>query len=286
MTNLYALIRNNQELDLQRIPLDANVQREINDAFVEQSINMVAERDEIPYSGDYKADIDEVFSIGDYELPIQIQEALSNPLDNDVFNINNYDGKIIAIVSRVDDAENSFIGFQNFDTRKVINRGLSLWLSDNVYGRYNEKGISIPQKMDVLFKDGKIYFQSFVIANRILDLSTFFEDATEEDLDTFIDNDSLEFEDSVGFRDDLTSTLKKKLHFIVKSGIMDNVESSIIYQKAKDMDVEFELNEDENKILIPRDKNKAKELIQLLNEDYFISLLTQTKYVTNSKRRK
>lgn len=286
MINLFVLIKNNGEMGLQRIPLNANVQQEINDDLIDQSINVLAEKEEIPYSGDYKASSDEVFSIDNFEIPNQITEALNNTLDVEIFDINNYEGKISAIVSKSDDAENNFIGFQNFDTRKVINRGLSLWFSNDVYGRYNEKGISIPTKMDVLYKDDKIYFQSFLLANKILNLGSFMEIATQEDVDTFVENEVFEFEDAVGFRDDLTSTMKKKLRLIIQSGLMDHVDSNTIYCRARDMDVEFELNDDGSKLKIPRDKKKTKELIQLLNEDYFISILTATKYITNSKRRK
>ncbi len=175
MINLFALIKNNDEMGLQRIPLKANVQQEINNAFIDQSIKMLAEKEEIIYSGDYKASSDEVYSIENYELPNEITLALENILDAEIFDINDYEGKISAIVSKSDDAENDFIGFQSFDTRRVINRGLSLWFSNDVYGRYNERGISIPAKMDVLFKDNKIYFQSFVLANRILNLRFIYE---------------------------------------------------------------------------------------------------------------
>lgn len=273
-------------MELQRIPLRANVQQEINDAFIDQSINMLAEKEEIPYSGDYKASPDEVYSIDNYQLPNQMTDALNNALDAEIFDINNYEGKIAAIVSKSDDAENNFIGFQCFDTRKVINRGLSLWFSNDVYGRYNEKGISIPTKMDVLFKENKIHFQSFFLANRILNLGEFMEIASQEDVDTFVENEVFEFEDAVGFRDDLSATIKKKLRLIVQSGLIETIDSNTIYQRAIEMDVEFELNEAGDKLKIPRDKSKVKELIQLLNEDYFISILSETKYVTNSKRKK
>lgn len=286
MINLFVLIKNNNEMELQRIPLRANVQQEINDAFIDQSINMLAEKEEIPYSGDYKASPDEVYSIDNYQLPNQMTDALNNALDAEIFDINNYEGKIAAIVSKSDDAENNFIGFQCFDTRKVINRGLSLWFSNDVYGRYNEKGISIPTKMDVLFKENKIHFQSFFLANRILNLGEFMEIASQEDVDTFVENEVFEFEDAVGFRDDLSATIKKKLRLIVQSGLIETIDSNTIYQRAIEMDVEFELNEAGDKLKIPRDKSKVKELIQLLNEDYFISILSETKYVTNSKRKK
>ncbi len=110
--------------------------------------------------------------------------------------------------------------------------------------------------------------------------------ATQEDVDAFVENDAFEFEDAIGFRDDLTSTIKKKLRLIVQNGLIDSVDSSTIYQRAREMDIDLELNEEGNKLKIPRDKNKVKELIQLLNEDYFISLLSETKYITNSKRKK
>ena len=273
-------------MELQRVPLRANIQQEINDAFIAQSINMLAEKEEISYTGDYKASADEIYSIDDFELPNQIISALNNALDAEIFNINNYEGKIAAIVSKSDDTENNFIGFQNFDTRKVINRGLSLWFSNDVYGRYNEKGISIPTKMDVLFTDNKIYFQSFVLANRILNLGDYMEAASQEDIDKFMETEAFEFEDAVGFRDDLTTVTKKKIRLITQSGLLDEIDSSIIFERAREMDIEFDLNEEDGRIKIPRDKNKVKDLLLLLNEDLFVSLISATKFVTNSKRKK
>ena len=283
MINIFALVQR-ETIHLLRIPLNAQVQAELTGMFIEQVTNFTAEKEQIDYSGDYKADPEEIFRIQEFPIPPSITNGVQNPMALEILDINDYDGKIISIVASSTDGNNPFIGFQYFDTRKLLNKNYSLWFTNEMYNKIDDKGITIGSKLDLLITGTTLFFTSFSIANRVLDLSNYMQIATDEDLDTFVDSDLFEFEDSVGFRDDLTVTMKKKLRIIVQSGIIEEIGFQAIYEKAQELEIHLELNEYEDKLSIPRDRNRAKDLIRLLNEDYFISILKGTKYLTNSKR--
>ncbi len=283
MTNLFALVQR-ENLELLRIPLNAQVQGEVTGMFVEQAANFIGEKEQIDYNGDYKTDPEEIFRVQDFPIPQCITEGVQNPMALEILDINDYNGKIVALVGSSTDDNNPFIGFQYFDTRKLLNKNYSLWFTNEMYSKIEDKGLTISNKLDLLITGTTLFFSSFSIANRVLDLSNYMQVATDEDIDTFVANDLFEFEDTVGFRDDLTVTMKKKLRIIVQSGIIDEIGVNAIHQKAQELEIPIDLNEGNDKLSIPRDRARAKDLIRLLNEDYFISILRGTKYLTNSKR--
>ena len=283
MVNLFALLKGT-DISMLRIPLSADVQTEVTNMFVDQVTNFLADKEQIDFQGDYKSDPEEVFRITDFNLSQVILDGCDDPISLDVLNINQYQGRIVALIANSTDNNNRFIALQNFDSRKLLNRKFSLWYTDERYNRINDRGITVAEKIDGLFVNNALFFSSFTLASRMVDLTAYMMEATEEDVTEFIDSNLFSFEDATNFRTDLTRTMRKKLRIIVQSGIIEDIGVDAIRSKAEELELSIELNDNQDRVVIPRDKKRINELIRILNEDYFFSIFRGTKYLTNSKR--
>ncbi|MBK8518753.1 MAG: DUF4868 domain-containing protein [Saprospiraceae bacterium] len=283
MINLFALLKHNEQTSLQRIPVRENIQNEINQMFINQAATFIAGKERIAYQGGYKADPEEIFEIAQYEFNVDFLNDLQNPLNLEIFNINEFEGNIIAIIAS-STGNQPFIGFQYFDSRKILNKKYALWYTDELYGKIEDKGLTLSSKLDILYSGNSLFFSSFTLASRILNLSNFMEEATEEDVDNFMANPSFEFEDTVGVRDDLNSTTKKQLRLLVQSGVLNDLSVVDIHEKSQFMEIDLETNDNGNRIIIPRNKSLVQDLIRLLNEDYSRGIFTNNRYLSNSKR--
>lgn len=204
-------------------------------------------------------------------------------MNYDVLDIQNLKGRIKGVY--VTFVQNGYIQiyFQVFDTRKIIaNRGIPLFNNNGTYSRIENKGIVIHNNLTLVYKEGDLYFRSYFNARRVVPLAEYYVEATNEDVEQFSSVKMLSFEDQIGFTEDLNSNLRKKIKLIQQRGVLANLTLVDFQHQAKQFDIEFIY--ENNQIKIPRDKGYVKRLIKFLDEDYFITPLTNRRCITNSKR--
>lgn len=63
--------------------------------------------------------------------------------------------------------------------------GLNLFFDKNSYNSISTNIISVPESYHILLKDGTLYFSSCKIASEILNLSDYYRQSTESDLENF-----------------------------------------------------------------------------------------------------
>jgi hypothetical protein len=179
---------------------------------------------------------------------------------------------------------NSKIGFQLFDNRKIINPSkFSLIYDSKTFSRLNSNGITISNTIDVLFDNNQLLFVSYHNASRIFNLSEYYREASDAEIDNLRNSDVIEFSQDID-NNQFDSIMRKKLFLIKKNKVVDivksNFEAIISYAKDTGMDEYFK----DEKIFFPSDKKKLKRLINFLNDDLFKSPITNLIYETNSKR--
>ena len=84
------------------------------------------------------------------------------------------------------------------------------------------------------------------------------------------------------FSENLNSNLRKKIKSIQQRGVLENLTIQDLQNQANQFGINFDY--DNGQVSVPRDKNYVKRLIKFLDEDYFITPLTNRRCVTNSKR--
>jgi hypothetical protein len=281
--NLFAITEDNNEETIYRIPLSQNVQGEVNNLFTQLTIGFFNEKEIIQFDGNYNASSDELFVIENYPLNQEITNSAQNAINYEILNIENLNGRIKAVFATYSNNGQTEIYFQVFDTRRIIaNRGIPIFNDNGTYTRFVNRGIVILNNLTGVYKDNNFYFNSYFNARRVVDLTEFYQEATNEDVEEFSNQALLNFADQNTFVEDLNSNLRKKIKSIQQRGVLQDLNINNLQQQANQFGIEFQFNN--GQLDIPNDRTYIKRVIKFLDEDYFITPLTNRRCVTNSKR--
>ncbi len=289
IANLFALL-DDEQTPVRRIPLTSNFQQELSEFFTQQQQTLIADRQAIAFTGSYNVDSSEIFQIEDYPLPEVISNALSNPLNNPILDLNTETHRIKALFAGNWTDQQQAVSFQVFDTGKLLSKGWTLIGSGDTYKKLEEPGLVLQDKLTAYYGDGNLLFTSYHNTKRFLDLSDYYAAATDTDLDSFAENDLFEFEDQDTFKGNADSIIRKKIALLQKNNVLDDLSINDIETVANDLNQhvadEHKINIATNngKLVIPKDKKQLKELIRFLDEDYVTAPLTKRRCLTNSKQ--
>jgi hypothetical protein len=227
--NLIALMKNGES---KRIVTSGDLQTEITKYFEEIGSSFKEGKEIIPFDGSYTVGDDEIFIIEDFPIDDRVSESIQNPLTLDILDVKQDCKEVQAIYCGECKPSNKVIHFQTFDTRKVLAQKFTLINSSNTYSRLNDPGIILGSKIDVQFVDGNIYFLSYHNARRVLDLSQYYKEATDQDLESFSEDDLFEFEDKDWFIENSDSTIRKKVALLQKNNVLSKL--MILKQRHRD----------------------------------------------------
>ena len=195
---LFALV-DDVRTPVRRIPLTADLKRQISSLFSEQHQNLLNNKKSIEFSGSYNVDHDEIFLIRDYPLPETVSQAVSNPLNCQNLDLGVETHNIKALFSGVWTDELKQINFQRFDSGKLLKQGFTLIGRGDTYRKLEDPGLILQDKLTAYFKDGSLFFVSYHNTKRFLDLSKYYREATDTDLDAFASSELFAFEDQASF---------------------------------------------------------------------------------------
>jgi hypothetical protein len=280
--NLFALV-SDQDNPVRRIPLSGNLQGEITEFLIKQKENFYTDQQKVDFSGSYNAAEREVFRIQGFPLNQEIIEAVANPLRFDNLDLTEEKHRIISLFTGKRRNQQKFIAFQVFDSRRIISKGFTILHSGETYTKLENPGLTLGHKLTALFQENELLFYSYHNTRRFLDLSDYYKEATDTDLDDFASHDSLFVDDKETFMRNADSMVRKKVALLQKNNVLASVSVNDIKTSAKQYDLDMKTRNG-NKIVIPRDKKKLKDLLRFLDEDYFTTILTKRKCITNSKK--
>ncbi|CAM3201992.1 hypothetical protein STFE110948_05925 [Streptobacillus felis] len=239
----------------------------------------------IEFAIDYKPEIDESFVIDNYELDADIKEIIANPIGVETLSINESELNRIKAVFIVEKLENGKyeIIFQKFQKSQILkNRFINLFFTpDNLVIEKNP-GITITNSVDCYFLENKLYFKKYYIANQILDLTRFYREATDKDLDIFFNYYEIPVEDTQKFKYNIKKWMRHKIAIIVDNKILEKYDLEYIKNRAAIFGIDIELKE--NRIIFPKESKKQKEIIKFLLDEIYRGSLTDEIYETNSKK--
>lgn len=283
--NVFALVKvgENNQTEIRRIPLSQNVTRTITEFYSSGVHSLMEGKEIIDFNGNFTPDEEQLFRINNFPLQEDIISSLNNPILHEVLNLQNFRGTIFALYTKLNlDGIDHFV-FQHFDSRKIIsNRGISLFLNQETYSRVDTKGITISGNLTAVLTENQLYFNSYFNTKKIFNLTDYYQEATAEDITTFLVNPIFNFQNVANFDNHLDSTVRKKIKSIQLSGVLNQINVQEIIVMANNFGIEL-TSDDQDKLIIPDDKNSLKNLLRFLDEDYFITPITSTKCMTNSK---
>ncbi len=277
--NLYAILKDDS---VKFMSLSSDIQNEIV-GFVEIKTNIL-KKEIVEFDGQYIPENEEILEIKNFELPFDVD--FDNPLNLEQVTMSDIDS-IKSVVINMPDA----IGFQCFDGRKVIEPSkLNLLLRQNTFSKVEDKGVTIDERLDVIYRksDKSLLFQSYHNAKKIFDLSNYYREATENEINDFFE--SSVFSDIPDALDaSLDSRLKKKIFLIKKNKILKSLENESVFDSvakiSKNIGLDGNFNKETRTIELPANKKELKRLISFLNEDLYKSPISQIILEANSKRK-
>ncbi|GEM_PF-118562 len=281
--NLFALVKEHNQTVIKRIPLSQDIQVAISNFYSDGINDLILDKELIEFNGNFKPDGDQVFYIDNYPLDAEIVNSINNPLAYDILNVENFEGNIFAVYTNLVLDGTSYYLFQHFDTRKIIsNRGISLFYSQDTYTNIDRRGISISGNLTAVFTNNQLFFNSYFNTKKIFNLSNYYQEATADDINAFKANALFSIENNDDFDLHLNSTIRKKIKSIQLSGVLNGINVQNIIALAVDFGINLTSDEN-NRLNIPNDKNAIRDLLRFLDEDYFITPITSTRCMTNSK---
>ncbi len=273
---------------IRRISLNAALQADVASLFEEQRESFLRNKQPVIFSASYKVDLDELFIIKGFTLSEAISGAIQNPLTCPTLDLNG-DLSLKAIFSGKWDSTTKMVYFQSCDARKLLKKGFTLINAKNTYTKLVDPGITLSNKLTAIYDNGQLLFDSYHNTKRYLDLSNYFREATDEELDKFLSTSLFKCEDVELFKSSADSIIRKKIALLLSNNVLDDVTISELNNAARELNSavaeEYRINleiEDE-KLVIPKEKRVLKELIRFLDEDYVTTPITKRKCLTNSK---
>lgn len=271
----------------------------------------------MPLKQDVKAAIAELFRVQEHEFFQGIEEEIRfdgmyRPEESELLYINNFDdvdGLKAAILrpqgfqeftlksGSLESIKAIFTGYikngairvllQGFDRGRIINaNGFSLIHTDSGFGKFDDGGLTLDNKLTAIIEDDNLKFSSYHYLRQIFDMSAYGKEATDQDLKVFVQNSALQFSDPQIFLDGADSWVRRKVVLVQQSGILDYCAANKLAATAKFCDLHIQLagTPGQERIVIPADRQEVKQILRFLDEDYFQSPQSMTKYMSKSRR--
>lgn len=270
--NFFAILKDNS---IKKINLVQAITLDIRSIFIDNAkLILNSDTEEILFDGNFRIDGDEVLYV-EMQLSEYLIEARDNSIGIDMLDINQDDIKALFWI------ENDVYYFQNFDKRKLLQNKNVIFYSNNTYNKLKDNALIIENHINAIHKDGKFYFKSYANANKIISLTEFFEEASNETIEEFATNTILNM-DLNWLKENSDTIIRKHITLIQKSEILRAATPRKIKNSANKFNLIIEIVN--GKLVLPNEKKDCKNILSFLNEQYYIGLITGKKFRTNSKR--
>ncbi|RXT61678.1 MULTISPECIES: Kiwa anti-phage protein KwaB-like domain-containing protein [Pseudomonas syringae group] len=269
-----------------RIPMDGILGDEVSNLFLAQRDAFFhGITDVVAFDGRYKPDDDELLSIADFPDVDGLADAVADPLAVDQYDPQLHSLDSVKALFMGDQASGATqILIQIFERRRLISTDfLSIFFSGGQFKKMTDTGLTFDKRLLAVLENGELKFQSFHFAKRVFDLDEYYREATSEEVGSFASHSKLLVDDVNQFVSDSGPQTRRKISLILQSGVLDSYTTHHIQAVALTMQLDLNLTAD-GKIHVPANKTDLKKLLRFLDEDYYQSPLSSTRYISNSKR--
>ena len=282
--NFFASLEDQGQQEIRHVRVEQELQKELSDLMSHQRDDLI-DADEVPFDGRYQPTEDEVFFIDGFALPADIVRSIEKPTSApplDRQTADRWDALKSFFAGRVASGGRIEAVFQVFDRRRSLAHSKSIIIRNETFSRLDEPGIILDNRAVAVVRNDRLYFRSYISARRVLDLSQFYRIATDDDVKKFTQVTQLAFEDTAQFVAGSDAQIRRKIALINDSAILQNVTPAAIQKAASAYGLTIAVRS--GRLVIPRDKKDVKAVLRFLEENYFTSELTGTRFLTSSKR--
>ncbi|WP_285129198.1 Kiwa anti-phage protein KwaB-like domain-containing protein [Leclercia adecarboxylata] len=291
---LFAITDSSIPRRIVKIDIDALAQPVVEEIFLNQEANFYGDDDEeVEFCASYSVRDNEYFVINGFDDEIGVLNAIQTPDAIPVWDPQEISVHYFkAIFSGIPEHDNhpAKVLIQAFDRRQIINNERSLFQMvtqpNNRFSVSNRPGFSLSDRLTALLIGEKLIFKSFFMLRRFFNMEEYFNEATREDLASFISNDIFEVNNQDNFIENADSSIKKKVSLIMSSGILEDHTIDKLKDCADNIGYQLHISENNGsrKIIMPSQKKDIKQLLYFLDQGVFNSIITNELMLTNSKR--
>lgn len=285
MADYFALCVVGEAQSIKRITLTQDVQAQVDALFDQQEVAFLDGIDEeVEFDGDWKPDDDQILVCDITDSAQAVQDAINgNALalpELDAANFMNEGVKAILSGRGAVGAKRVLI--QRFSAQQILSNKFALLLDRNMFKRLEQPSFSLNTSLVAIIDGGQIKFKSYHMVRSIFDLSDYYQEATNEDIDRFSRHAALHIADIAAFKELADQTVRKLVHAIEKNGVLDAHTAEQVQVRASAVNLNIILIG--GKVQMPAEKADIKRLLQFLHDDIYKAPLSENYYVTNSKR--
>ena len=288
--NLFAACGRKGQLTAKRIPLDRTVQQAVTEMFDRQEASFrEGVTDEIPFDGSWKPDEYEFLTIDVpedatvFENTI-VANAISIPeIDTTAFG----QEEIKALFTGLSVSGGAIkVLVQRFTPQQLLERRfvLQALLQDgNTFRRLSDPAFTLDTALTCIIENGLVKFKSQQKLRSIIDLSEIYREATDHEVRyQFAGHNNVRVEDIDAFMTAVDQPSRKLIRAILAEGLLDRCPPATIKTEAEQTCLEVEVQN--GKVVVPTERKELKDLLVFLNEGRYSGPLSQTPYITNSRR--
>jgi hypothetical protein len=241
----------------------------------------------VEFDPGYKLQDDECFEIQNFPITEDLIDACRQPLSAERVRASDFaDLSINGIVGYDFSAGQRKLYFQNFDSRRILIPGRRFAIvpiaDASTFRELTKPVLLLDANITAVWDSGVLKFKSFHQAKQLFDLSAYFTEATDEQIAQFVSHSSLKCADSARFLGTCNTWSRTKIALILRGGILDHTTGDMIRDAAAA--VEYEVQMDGDRILLPADKGELRSLLQFLDEDIYRGPLSQRRLLSSGKR--
>lgn len=236
-------------------------------------------------------DYDEKFIIEKFELPQEIKDAIDRPdvvvpyknLDEQGKTEDGFEIKAILICGK--NETGYYIAGQKFSPKQIVlKKRFNIFLDKDTFVEEERKFvISIDDSVDCIYTSEGLIFDNYRNANGVFDLSEYYRQASQDEVNEFINSNVLQIKDNKDLSKIFSGiAMRKKIAKIIDLGTLKDL--SKIIENSKNVKIKIELNDDNTKIVLPTDKKELKAVMSFLSEEMYFGMFTKNTYVSNSTR--
>jgi hypothetical protein len=282
------LLTKNEESPFLRLDLDPAAASGARDLFLAAAESFGRGVEEVvEFDPGYKLNDDECFEIQDFPISEDLIGFCRQPLSAERVDSADFaDLPIHGIVGFDFSNGQQKLYFQNFDSRQVLIPGRRFALfpmaDASTFKQLTKPVLLLDTKISAVWDNGTLRFKSFHLAKQLFDLSAYFTEATDEQITQFVSHNRLQCADSRRFIGVCNTWSRTKIALILRGGILDHATGDIIRDAAAA--VEYELQMDGDRIVLPEAKGELRALLQFLDEDIYRGPISQRRLLSSGKR--
>ena len=241
----------------------------------------------VEFDPGYRLHEDECFEIHDFSISEDLLGICRQPLSAERLEAAHFAELPINGVVGYDFSDGQQrLYFQNFDSRRVLVPGRRFAIHPmadaSTFSQLTRPVLILDSNISAIWADGVLKFKSFHLAKQLFDLSACFTEATDEQIAQFVDHSRLQCPDFARFLRVCNTWSRTKIALILRGGILDYATGDMIRDAAASVEYEVQMNGD--RIVLPEEKGALRALLQFLDEDIYRGPISQRRLLSSGKR--